>query len=114
MDDVSQTGGIWNIHQRLFANSAYRSTFEERIVLHFSGTGALTPNAALARFDVRLAELGRAVVPETARWGDQLGSATVRYDQEWSAEIEYLRETFFVERSAKVLTQFQALGLSVP
>lgn len=109
--DLSDTGGIWDIHRRLKENPTYRAAFAERVQLHFVDGGALTPEAALARFETRLSELGHAVLPESARWGDQMGSERYGYESHWLPEIDYLRNTYFPNRSAEVVQQFAAQGL---
>jgi hypothetical protein len=111
ISDLSNTGGIWEIHERLKANPAYRAAFAERVQLHFFDGGALTPEAALARFETRLEELGNAVIPESARWGDQMGSEQYGYETHWLPEIDYLRNTYFPNRSAEVVQQFADRGL---
>lgn len=111
VSDLSNTGGIWQIHERLLANPAYRAEFAERVQLHFFDGGALTPEAALARFETRVQELGRALIPESARWGDQMGSERYTYETNWLPEIEYLRDVYFPNRSAEVVQQFRDRGL---
>jgi hypothetical protein len=110
-DDISSTGGIFDIHRRLLDNAEYRKAFSERVQKHFFGNGALTPKVAAARFTKRLEELGSAVIPETARWGDQLGSPLYTYEKHWRAEIDYLLNKYFPNRTEEVLQQFRAQGL---
>lgn len=110
-DDISSTGGIFDIHRRLLGSAEYRKSFSERVKKHFFGNGALTPKAAAARFTKRLKELGSAVIPETARWGDQLGSPSYTYEKHWRKEIDYLLDNYFPNRTEEVLQQFKAQGL---
>lgn len=59
------------LYARLRANPEFRLLFADRVRKHFFHGGALTPEEAAERWRARAAEIDRAVVGESARWGDR-------------------------------------------
>ncbi len=61
---------------------------------------------------MRLADtVDRAVVAESARWGDQHASFPYTRDEHWEIERDLQLRTYFPQRSEVVLGQFSAAGL---
>jgi hypothetical protein len=58
---------VW---QRLWANAEFRLRTADHVQKFFFNGGALTPAACLARYAARTNEIFRAMVGESARWGD--------------------------------------------
>ena len=54
------------------ANVEFRVRFADHVQKHLFNNGPLTPAAAVARWNSVEAQLDRAVVGESARWGDKL------------------------------------------
>ena len=79
----------------------------------------MTPGALEAVWMMRASEIDRAIVGESARWGDaQLGSSTLPYtrDDHWLVEQgrlldEYISVSSGLNRSEIVLNQFRGMGL---
>jgi hypothetical protein len=86
--------------------------FADRLQKHFFNGGALEPGACAARWMARAAELDRAIIGESARWGDHRrpGSAYTR-DGEWLAEQSRLIGSYFPVRSSNVLNRYRSQGL---
>jgi hypothetical protein len=107
-------GGPTRIHNRLMQNVEYRLLFADHVHRHFFNDGALTPEGAAALYQIRLDDVDRAVVGESARWGDnQIGRfAHIRYmrDPHWLLERDWLLGEYFPRRTAIVLNQFKARG----
>jgi len=103
--------GPAGLHQRLSANADYRMLFADRVYRHFYNDGALTPTRAAARFADRLAEIDRAIVGESARWGDNRRAAPYTRDGEWLAQSGWLTGAYFPPRTGIVLSQLAARGL---
>lgn len=85
--------------------------FRDRIYKHCFHEGVLSANALVNAFDYRVGELYEAIVPETARW--QPSNATSLpwdRDGEWQAERDYMKNVFFPERTAILLSQLRARG----
>jgi hypothetical protein len=107
-------GGPSHLQQRLAQNAEYRLRFADHVHRHFFNDGALTPEGATALYQIRLNDVDRAVVGESARWGDnQMGRfAHIRYmrDPHWLLERDWLLDVYFQQRSAIVLDQFKSRG----
>jgi hypothetical protein len=81
---------------------------------HFFNEGVLTVEGAMALYQRRLDEVDRAVVGESARWGDnRIEQGGVRYtrDEHWVAQRDWLLGTYFPRRTGIVLNQLKSAGL---
>ena len=58
------------LHQQLLANDEYRLLFADRVHRHCFNDGVLTPSEVIARYQWRTDMIERAIVGESARWGD--------------------------------------------
>ena len=109
--DVDVPGAISHVYARLRDNPDFRARYAARAAGHLSGAGALTPDAALARFERRCDQIERAVIGESARWGDTDRAVPYTRDGEWAAERARLRDTYFPRRSDVLIEQLTAAGL---
>ncbi|MBN1806341.1 MAG: CotH kinase family protein, partial [Sedimentisphaerales bacterium] len=107
-------GGPSHLNQRLMQNTEYRLLFADHVHRHFFNDGALTPDGATALYQVRLNDVDRSVVGESARWGDnQIDRfAHIRYmrDPHWLLERDWLLDEYFQQRTFIVLDQFKSRG----
>jgi len=107
-------GGPTRLHNRLIQNAEYRLLFADHVHRHFFNDGALTPEGATALYQIRLDDVDRAVVGESARWGDNQIErfAHIRYmrDPHWLLERDWLLSEYFLRRTAIVLDQFKSRG----
>lgn len=92
--------------------SEYRIRFADRLEKHFGPGGALTPEATAARWMKFANDLDRAIIAESARWGDHRGTLYTR-DNQWLAEQNRLINTYFPARSATVESNYGSLAPSV-
>jgi hypothetical protein len=98
---------VW---QRLWANAEFRLRAADHAQKHFFNGGALTPAACRARYAARTNELSRAMVGESARWGDaQREPPIVRED--WIDAVSGVMNNYLPYRSAIVLQQLRNRGL---
>lgn len=109
----------------LRANADFRRWFGDRAQHHFSQGGALYVNQAkpqwsgiepennrpAARFEGLADLIDRAIVGETARWGDQLNNIPYTRDEHWRRERDELLKNYFPRRSAIVMEQLRQAGL---
>lgn len=103
--------------QQLASNSEFRVRVADRIHRHFFNNGALTPAAARARFLKRKDQIDRAVVAESARWGDSKRSTPFTRDNAWLPSVNRILNNYLPQRSAIVLTQlrnYRAAGQARP
>ena len=106
----SSSNGPSRIHQQLTRNEEYRMLFADRVHQHFFNGGVLTPEVATRLFLDRAAEIDRAVVAESARWGDfrrDVNPGKWRTDQFdlFTRDEHYLpQQEFIVDRYLPVRT----------
>lgn len=99
------------IHHRLKSNPEYRLLFADRAQKHLFNAGALT----VGRTDPIVAgyaeKLDRAIVGESARWGE-LNRPSNPYDRaDWLAEIQNIRNNYLPNRGATLINQLRGQDL---
>ena len=97
-----------SLRSTLEGNAEYRIRFSDRLQKHFFNGGALTSGAAKARWMKYVDDLDRAIIAESARWGDHRGTRYTR-DNQWLAEQNRLSNVYFPARSANVLANYSSL-----
>ncbi len=98
---------VW---QKLQANPEFRLRVADHVHRHFFNGGLLTTARARDLFLSRTAEIDRAVVGESARWGDaKRGTPFTRAD--WLSAVNGVLNTFLPQRSGVVLNQLRSGGL---
>ena len=78
------------LHERLTAHPEYVMAFADRFYKHCFNDGVLTTENALARLDFRAQQIDRAIIAESARWGDQHIHPPKNRDN-WLANVEFIR-----------------------
>ncbi|MEZ5328719.1 MAG: CotH kinase family protein [Verrucomicrobiales bacterium] len=108
------------IFQKLRSRPEFRLLLAERVRLHCSGNGALSPQASTNRFAFRAREIEQAIVAEAARWGDYRRDVDsyktgpfelYTPDDFWQVEIERLKKDYFPIRTERLIDQLRAAGL---
>ena len=67
---VGTANKVSGLHQRMLANEEYQLLFADRMHKHFNNDGVLSPDAITEIWNARAEQLDRAIVAESARWGD--------------------------------------------
>ena len=99
------------IHQRLRSNPEYRILFADRAQRHLFGGGALTLPTTDPLVAGYTAMLDRAIVAESARWGE-LHRPADPYDRaDWLSEISNIRNNYLPNRGATLINQLNGQGL---
>lgn len=100
------------LYYQLKQNPEWRMLFADRAQKFFFNDGPLTTNQAIQRFVKLCDTIDRAIVGESARWGDVVRT-TQPYtrDVEWITEKNRLLTQFFPNRTALVIQQFKSAGL---
>lgn len=106
----NNNGGPTRLHHQLAQNGEYRMLFADHVHRHFFNDGVLTPSGAAALYQIRLDEVDRAVVGESARWGDNHSSRPYTRDVDWVRERDWLLNQYFPQRTQTVLNQFKSRG----
>lgn len=86
----------------------YKALFADRLQMHFSEDGAMSPTATAARWMKSANQLDRAIIAESARWGDHRGTLYTR-DNQWLTEQNRLLTSYFPQRSQTVLNNYGSL-----
>lgn len=92
----------------------YRLRFADRIQKHFYFDGALTPEACEDRWMKFATPLDRAIIAESARWGDHRRGTPYARGGEWLAEQARLRNSYFPVRTGNVLGRYRSSGFYPP
>jgi len=106
----NNSGGPTALHRRLTDNAEYRMLFADHVHRHFFNGGVLTPTGATDLYRIRLDDVDRAVVGESARWGDNHRSTPYTRNVEWIRERDWLLSEYFQKRTALVLNQLKSRG----
>jgi hypothetical protein len=99
-----------DLHDRLAASPEYRMQFADIIHRHFFNGGPLTHPAAANLFESRAHSIDRAIVGESARWGDNRQTRPYTR-QDWLNTVTAKLNTFFPSRTGQVLGWLQAANL---
>lgn len=99
--------GPTHIHVRLMRNGEYRLKFMDAVQRNFYNDGLFTFGRATELYQHRLDEVYEALVPESARWGDNQRSRPFTRDNEWVAERDRLLNDYFPQRTAVVIQQLR-------
>ena len=106
--------GPGEIYSALRNVPEFRMEFADHLYRHMFHDGPLTEEANLTRLNDAAAIIDRAIVAESARWGDghrdELYPPRTR-DDDWIPRMTWLRETYFPQRGPIVLNQYRAIGL---
>ncbi len=99
------------LHQQLMANAEYRQRFADLALKAFGPGGALSPEAAQARFQAEADQIQLAIVAESARWGDAQRPDDPLTRADWQAAVDRVLNDYMPHRTAIVWDQLRAAGL---
>ena len=97
-------------------NPDFRKIAQERIEMHLTGNGVLTPSKAAALYEKIAADIDLSIIGESARWGDyriSTGETNVTYtrNDHWLPRKQELLNNFFPNRTANMLSHLEKFGL---
>jgi hypothetical protein len=102
--------GMGLFHNRLVSNAEYRLSFADHAHKHLFNGGVMTMGPAVALYTPLANMVERAMIAESARWGNQ--HHTPSYTQaNWITERDYILNTYFPQRTALVVGHLKAKGL---
>jgi hypothetical protein len=95
------------IFTALMRHSDFRVLFRDRVQKHCFNGGILSRSGEV--YNRVMNEISTAIIAETARWqpGRSVAALPWDRDQEWTNEWKYLRDTFFPQRSQRLVTQLK-------
>ena len=109
--DVNVAGHASHAYRQLWDNAEFRERYSARAHVLLTGAGALTPDAASARYEARADEIYAALLAESARWGDTYRAVPYTRDVEWLEEYNRLQDEYFPYRTDFLIEQLRAVGL---
>ena len=113
-EDVSERQGFENpgrLHYNLRVNPEYRLRFADRVQRFCFNNGPYSTAALTNRYLALAGQIDKAVVAESARWGDAKREPPFTRDVEWVAERDRIARTYFPNRRDLFLNQLRADGL---
>jgi hypothetical protein len=97
------------IFQQCMNSLEFRMLVADRVFKHCFNNGVLTPTTALAMFNARAAQIDRAVVAESARWGDsKTGTPLTRAN--WLNACNNVRNNYLPNRTSVLVSQLRSAG----
>lgn len=99
------------LHYRLSRNKEYRVRFADRAYEQLKGKGIFTPTKCIERFNKRASQIDKAIIGESARWGDSDKNTPYTRDADWIPELNNVRNKYFPFRTNIVIGQLSALDL---
>jgi len=108
---TSMGAGVGELHVNLVKNENYRILFADRIQKHFFDGGLFSPESLINHYQELASEVELAIIPESARWGDQHYHTDPLTQDDWYVERDWLLNTYLPQRSNIVLDQFRKADL---
>ncbi len=99
------------IFTRLTQNAEFRLRVADHVQRQFFNGGVFTAEGCRARFLARSNEIYRAMVCESARWGDAKREPPRNRDVDWVREMNRVYGDYFNQRPGIVLNQLKAKSL---
>jgi len=108
-----------HLFTKLKDNAEFRILLADRVQKWFFNDGLLTPQSAVSRYLKRTAEIEKAILCESARWGDYRRDVHPRdndndlYTPEkyWVKTLDWLTKTYFPPRTDLVINQLRLSGI---
>ncbi len=112
---------LWNrdcpteIFHAMIRNEEFKVVFNQRVQLHLTGNGLLTPEQTIERYESLIKSAELAFIAESARWGDyrrdvhnwSAGPYEIYTPEDFASEKSYMLNDYFPVRTANVLEQFE-------
>jgi len=99
------------IFNKLMAYSDFKQLFMDRVHCHMANNGVLTQAALDDLWMKGYAKLGKSIIPESARWGDnQRANQPYTLYNEFLTEQTRLRDIYFHQRQDVVYQQLETRG----
>lgn len=110
--DVSAPNSPAYVYAAMRQNAEFRRFFGDRVHKHLFNNGVLTTNANIARWNARTAEIDRAMVGESARWGDhRRPPLAYKRETEWASNNNWVVNTYFPSNHFIALKRFRDANL---
>ncbi|MDB4734407.1 CotH kinase family protein [Akkermansiaceae bacterium] len=108
---VGQDNKPSRLYSQLRSNSEFNLEFGDRAHKHLFNGGALTAENTVARYQALANVIDRAIVGESARWGDSKRATPYTRNVEWVAERDRILNSYLPQRSGVTLSQLRSANL---
>ncbi|MDA7887928.1 CotH kinase family protein [Akkermansiaceae bacterium] len=108
---VGQDNKPSRLYSQLRANPEFRLQFGDSAHKHLFNGGALTQENTVARYQALADVLDRAIVGESARWGDSKRANPYTRDVEWVAERDRILNSYLPQRTDVTINQLRGANL---
>ncbi len=96
------------LHERLTENKEYVVRFYDRVYKHLYNDGIFVPANAIPRINFRANQIDKAIIAESARWGDQK-THPPRNRNNWLSDVQFVRD-WINNREPTILSQLRGQG----
>lgn len=108
---VGQDNKPSRLYSQLRNNPEFRLQFADRAHKHLFNGGALTTQRTIPRYQVLADYIDRAIVGESARWGDSKRAAPYTRNTEWATERDRLLNSYLPQRTDVTISQLRGANL---
>ncbi len=110
--DANAANTPTQIYYAARSNAEFRRRFADRIQRHMFNGGALSQSANVARWGALTGQIDKAVVAESARWGDyQRPAQPYTRETDWLSHLAYMNGTYWPNIHSSALARLTAAGL---
>jgi hypothetical protein len=99
------------LFQNLMSNNEFRIQFADQVQKRFYNNGALTPQSNIDRYMARAIDIDKAIIGESARWGDDQTYPPYTRNGHWIPERDRLINDYFPIRTDIVIDQLRMYGM---
>ncbi len=98
------------VHADMMDVPAYKARWQTRVQRHLYNGGTLSQQSVTARLNALAAVVDKAIIAESARWGDAQ-TEPPRTRANWQSARDQILNQYFPQRTSRVLAQLRADGL---
>ncbi|MFW6153853.1 MAG: lamin tail domain-containing protein [Planctomycetota bacterium] len=112
-DAANDTGPV-RLYRRLRHNATFQRLWMDRVYALLFNGGPLSTEANGDRYENLADDLDKAIVGESARWGDSAAlhvDDPLTYGEHWMVERDRILDEFFTQRNDIVLDQMESAGM---
>ncbi len=99
------------LYGKLKANPIFVRKFQDKVQEYMFNDGLLTPAQSAARWNKRQMEIDKAIVGESARWGDTQRANPFKRETDWLPLMDWTKNTYFPQIHNIALDRFKSVGL---
>jgi len=109
-EDRSDPGPAF-LYDRLRQNPQFRMRFADRLHKYMFNGGLLSQGPNQQRWTARIDEIDKAIVAESARWGDAKEYPPFTREDNWLDAVNWVSDTFFTSIHSPALQRFRNVNL---